>query len=126
MLTYLLDGPFLEGDYVFQHDNSAIHSSKKVKSFLQERGINVLECPPQSPGLNVVENVWGLLQSALAGRSLHGPSADNLWLFIEKEWETFKRNTSLTTAFYQSILIEWQLSWRHVVKALNIDDCPSV
>ncbi|KAH6938430.1 hypothetical protein HPB50_009172 [Hyalomma asiaticum] len=29
MVPYLLDCPFPEGDYVFQHDNSPIHSSRK-------------------------------------------------------------------------------------------------
>lgn len=103
MVPYLLDGPFPEGDYVFQHDNSPIHSSRKVTSFLEERGINVLEWPPQSPDLNVIENVWGLLKSALAGRSLHGLSADNLWLVIKEEWEKLRRDTSLTAALYQSL-----------------------
>nr|XP_054923107.1 uncharacterized protein LOC129382906 [Dermacentor andersoni] len=33
MVSYLLNGPFPEGDYIFQQDNSPIHTSGRVTSF---------------------------------------------------------------------------------------------
>lgn len=103
MVSYLLNGPFREGDYVLQQDNSPVHTSRRVTRFFEDRGINTLSWPPQSPDLNIIENVWGLLKTALARRSLHGLSADDLWGAIKEEWERLRSDSSLTAALYNSL-----------------------
>lgn len=42
----------------FQQDNDPKHVSRSTKLFMQERGINWWETPPESPDLNPIENVW--------------------------------------------------------------------
>jgi len=50
-------------DFVFQEDNSSVHKAKVVKDFMKRSEINILEWPPKSPDLNIVEDIWKLLSS---------------------------------------------------------------
>lgn len=103
MVPYLLEGPFPEGDYILQQNNSPVHRSRKVTTFLENRGINILSWPPQSPDLNIIESVWDLMKTALQSRSLHGVSADDLWEAINEEWERLRSDRSLTADLYNSL-----------------------
>ncbi|CAD7001568.1 unnamed protein product [Ceratitis capitata] len=48
-------------EWHFQRDNAPIHTAHTVKSWIREEKVKVLEWPPYSPDLNIIENVWGWL-----------------------------------------------------------------
>jgi len=47
-----------EPDLLFLQDNAPIHTAKIVKAWLQQNLIQLIEIPPYSPDLNLIENQW--------------------------------------------------------------------
>ncbi|KAH7977742.1 hypothetical protein HPB49_003360 [Dermacentor silvarum] len=90
-------------DCIFQHDRSPVDTAKKVDRLLQQRGVTVIMWPPQSPDLNIIENVWGRMKTSLSRLGLHGKSADDLWAAVNEEWERLKCDSSFTEAQYRSL-----------------------
>jgi len=48
-------------EWHFQHDNAPSDTARSVKISIQSENLKVLEWPPYSPDLNIIENVWGWL-----------------------------------------------------------------
>lgn len=103
LLPHLVGGPFPEEDFILQHDNSPVHKAKKVAAFLESREVAVLEWPPQSPDLNIIENVWGNMKDALAHRQLRSLTADALWAIVQEEWERLRSNSNYCRSLYCSL-----------------------
>ena len=47
---------------IFQQDNAPIHKSQIVGQFFEQRRWNVLEWPPYSPDLNIIEKLWSVVK----------------------------------------------------------------
>ena len=73
-------------DAIFQHDNAPIHTAKKVKEWLTENDLRVLEWPAQSPDLNPIENLWAYLKRRLESYETDPDGMVELWERVEKEW----------------------------------------
>ena len=69
-----------------QQYNAPAHNSILSKTWFSENGLEILEnWPPNSPDINIIENVWSLLKKRVF-RS-HPKNIEELWAFCQEEFE---------------------------------------
>ena len=69
-----------------QQDNAPAHNSILSKTWFSENGLEILEdWPPNSPDINIIENVWSLLKKRVFQR--HPKNIEELWAFCQEEFE---------------------------------------
>ncbi len=76
------DQLFKDPDFIFQQDLAPAHTAKSTKSWLNNHGVGVLDCPANSPDLDPIENLWGIVLCVpvwLSGRALR-QMHNRLWV----------------------------------------------
>ncbi|KAH9371369.1 hypothetical protein HPB48_011606 [Haemaphysalis longicornis] len=81
------------------------HTAKKVQALLQKQRVPILTWPPQSPDLNIIENVRGRIKTVLSRQPLHGLSSDNFWAVVQQEWDRRKRDPAIGGALHESMYV---------------------
>ena len=60
--------------YWFQQDLAPCHTSRVVKAFYEEKHVNVLSWPGNSPDLSPIENLWAIVKERLRKKSISSKS----------------------------------------------------
>ena len=86
---------------IFQQDNASVHRAHHTDEWFQQRNIDVLPWPAQSPDLNIMENVFGWLARRvyIGGRQFQ--TVEQLRDAIQVEWDNLDQ--ALIVALLNSI-----------------------
>lgn len=50
---------------IWMHDNVRFHRTNEIEQFFEQHRVQKMKWPPQSPDLNPIENIWGLISQKL-------------------------------------------------------------
>ncbi|KAL0147320.1 hypothetical protein M9458_057377 [Cirrhinus mrigala] len=75
---------FKDADFIFQQDLAPAHTAKSTKSWLNDHGAGVLDWPANSPDLNPIENLRGIVKRKM--RNKRPKNADELKATVKGTW----------------------------------------
>uniref|UniRef100_A0A9J7XU79 Tc1-like transposase DDE domain-containing protein n=1 Tax=Cyprinus carpio carpio TaxID=630221 RepID=A0A9J7XU79_CYPCA len=73
-----------DADFIFQQDLAPAHSAKATSTWFKDHGIPVLNWPANSPDLNLIENLWGIVKRKM--RYARPKNAEELKATIRATW----------------------------------------
>ncbi|GBM87363.1 hypothetical protein AVEN_112790-1 [Araneus ventricosus] len=74
----------LYGNFIFQHDNDPKHTARNVKMCCLFHYKQQLHTPLQSPDMNIIENLWSTLETAVPKHKIRNKAhLKQVW---QEEW----------------------------------------
>ncbi len=73
-----------DNDFIFQQDLAPAYTAKGTKSWFNDHGVTVLDWPANSPDLNPIENLWGIVKRKM--RDTRPNNADGMKAAIKETW----------------------------------------
>ncbi len=77
-----------DADFIFQQDLAPAHTAKGTKSWFNDHGVGVLDWPANSPDLNPIENLWGIVKRKM--RDTRPNNADELKATVKETWASIQ------------------------------------
>ncbi len=84
-----------DADFIFQQDLGPAHTAKVTKSWFNDHGVTVLDCPANSPDLNPIENRWSIVKRKM--RDIRPNNADDLKAAIKATWASVTADYLITS-----------------------------
>ncbi len=115
-----------DADFIFQQDLAPAHTAKGTESWFSDHGVTVLDWPANSPDLNPIENLWGIVKRKM--RDTRSNNADELKAAIKETWASIppqqchKLITSMPRRIEAVIKAKGAPTkyWVHTVRSINI------
>ncbi|GFU69868.1 transposable element Tcb1 transposase [Trichonephila clavipes] len=82
----------LDGNFIFQQDYDSKHTARNVKMWCLFHCKQQLHSPPQSPDINVIENLWATLEIAVQKHQIRNKA--HLKQALQEEWDKISPNTT--------------------------------
>ncbi len=73
-----------DADFIYQQDLAPAHTAKGTKSWFNDHGVIVLDWPANSPDLNPIENLWGIVKRKMSDTRPN--NADDLKATVKETW----------------------------------------
>ncbi len=73
-----------DADFIFQQDLAPAHTAKGTKSWFNDHGVTVLDWPANSPDLNPIENLWGIVKRKM--RDTRPNNTDEMKAAVKETW----------------------------------------
>ncbi len=73
-----------DADYIFQQDLAPAHTAKGTKSWFNDQSVTVLDWPANSPDLNPIKNISGIVKRKM--RDTRPNNAEELKAAIKATW----------------------------------------
>lgn len=97
---------------IFMHDNAPCHTAKKVKAFLLENRVQVMDWPAQSPDLNPIENIWKVVGDR--ARTHDPKNQEELWQALQTEWN------KITPSFCKKLIDSCGKRCQEVINSIGL------
>lgn len=95
-------------DCIFQQDGAACHTAKKVKHWMLEHNISILNWTSSSPDLSPIETLWHIMKKKL--RANPAKTVPELRTRLQEIWNGFTPNDCQTLVDTMSRRIEAVIS----------------
>lgn len=70
----------------FQQDRDPKHTSKLASAWFASKHLDLLDWPPNSPDMNIIENLWDHLDRMVRAHSPLPTNLNQLWEVLQEEW----------------------------------------